>query len=188
MNCIKYLIIFLTVPTFGQTYNSALSDQEVEEFITWEIKYSKDTTNYFDGLEKKLSYYTRSKNWTDLLVVYEFERETVFEALFKELLADSILNIDKRGIEKQYLEIKKDLAFNFIRNIKEIQWTDKIIKHASTINYSVPITNSKKDVMIICKDYAFNNGNLTIRGEYYIKVYMKSDGSWKLDRSLACGY
>jgi hypothetical protein len=188
MNCGQFILLLLSIPTFGQTYYSALSDYEVENFITWEIRNSKDTTNYFAGQEKRLPYYTKSKNWTDLLVIFEFERETAFEGLFREVLADSTLQIEKREIERQYQEIRKDIDFDFIKQIKEIQWTNKLVKSTPTIGYSVPITNKQKDIVIVCKDYAFNNGNATIRGEYYIKIYLKSNGSWKLHRSLACGY
>jgi hypothetical protein len=188
MNCIHFILLLLCISTFGQTYNSALSDYEVEDFITWEIENSKDTTNYFAGQEKQLPYYTKSKNWTDLMVIFEYDRETVFEGLFREVLADSTLQIKKREIARQYQEIKKDMNFDFIKQIKEIKWTNKLVKSTPTITYSVPITNKQKDIIIVCKDYAFSNGNATIRGEYYIKIYLKSNGTWKLHRSLACGY
>jgi len=184
-------IYFLTLKTFtfGQTYNSILSDKEFEEFINWEISHPQERPDIFYGFtNEQISYYSKTISWKDLIVVYEPENETVFESLFKNLFTDSIFkNLDKLQIKEQYEDDKKGLNLNFVTQVT-VKWTNKRTQSKPTINYSSPLVTADKRLLIICKDYSLNNGNSKIKGEYYINVYKKTQDGWGLYKSTGGTY
>jgi hypothetical protein len=180
----------LTALTFGQKYNSLLTDKEFEKFIRWEIESSSTKPDIFYGLnDNQINYYSKTISWKNLMVVYKPDNESVFDGLFRDIFSDTVFKeIDKAEIKKQYDEDKKNVTFDFIKNIEIVRWTDKRKKNNPTINYSSPILTSDKRLLLICKDYSLNNGNSTIRGEYYINVYKRTQDGWEFYKSIGGTY
>ncbi len=180
----------LTTLTFGQKYNSLLTDKEFEKFIVWEIKSSSSKPDiFYDFTDKQINYYSKTISWKDLRVVYEPDHESVFDGLFREVFSDSVFKeIDKVELKKQYDEDRKNLTFDFIKSVEIFKWTGKRKKNNPTINYSSPILTADKRLLIICKDYSLNNGNSTIKGEYHVNVYKKIQDGWELYKSIGGTY
>lgn len=165
-------------------------NKETENFISWDIKNSKDKADIFYGfMDNQICFFTKSIAWKGLLTVFEPEHETEFDGLFKDLFADSIFkNVDKEFIKRQYDESKENLTFYFIKRIEDIKWTDTRKMYQPTISYTCPIVTTGNKILIIGKDFSLNNGNAKIRGEYHINVYYREFDSWTFYKSWIVTY
>jgi hypothetical protein len=168
---IKHLliVIFLASPNIfiGQNLSAEISDNEIINFISWEIQNSDN--------RKKIYY--RIKSWTeknfkeekdinkrdfDYRMTYLFKKENELNTIFTEK--------DIKYLQKQSNSIRTtEWKINF-KNAKVSK------RRKKTHIYSIPLFSKDRKHVIIYKE--FWRGLENSIGGYYI--YQKIDGNWKL--------
>ena len=179
---ITLLIILFTQTVWGQTYSDCLTDKEVEDFLTWEMKEpSNNQSEYFSVTNRRLKTLRKANDWSVKYIVFhkdsleyvDFFNETFRDIGLKDFLSDTEIEFLKNqfGARRKNIEFSKRInADNFVSRVKN---------NELTVSYSIPLALSDKSIYFLLKDYTWDN-----RGECVINIYKKlENGQWIMSKT-----
>ena len=179
---ITLLIILFTQTVWGQTYSDYLTDKEVEDFLTWEMKDpSNNQSEYFSVTNRRLKTLRKANDWSVKYIVFhkdsleyvDFFNETFRDIGLKDFLSDTEIAFLKNqfGARRKNIEFSKRInADNFVSRVKN---------NELTVSYSIPLALSDKSIYFLLKDYTWDD-----KGECVINIYKKlENGQWIMSKT-----
>jgi hypothetical protein len=142
---ITLLIILFTQTVWGQTYSGHLTDKEVENFLTWEMKDpSNSQSQFFNVKNKRLKTLKKANDWKvkyitfhkDSLEYVDFFKETFRDMDLKDFLSETEIEFLKNQFEAR----KTSIEFN--QKINPDNFVSEVKKNELTVTYSIPFVSS----------------------------------------------